>query len=53
VVVVSPLVLLQPAAGLAVVGAVGWGSCLMLVVPPPVLVQQAAELAVLGAVGLG
>ena len=44
---------LRPAAGLAVVGAVGRVCWLMVADPPPVLVQPAAELAVVGAVGRG
>ena len=50
-VAVPPLVLVQPAAELAVVGAVVRGLCLMVVVPPPVLVQPAAGLLVVKAVG--
>ena len=52
-VVDPPPVLVQPAAGLAVVGAVGWVCWLMVTDPPPGLVQPAAELAVVGAVGWG
>jgi len=52
-VAVPPPVLVQPAAGLVVVGAVGRGLCLMVAVPPPVLVRPAAELAMGAVVGRG
>jgi len=50
-VVDPPPVLLQPAAELAVVGAVGRVCCLMVAATPPVLVLPAAGLLVVGSVG--
>jgi len=50
-VVDPPPVLVQPAAELAVVGAVGRVCWLMVAATPPVLVQPVAGLLVVGEVG--